>query len=502
MRRFRIRANAGHGDTSPILLNGLILLIILAVLGGCGRGDHEDQSSAPEGLPDTDRLRALPYVGGTSAGPDHSPSVLLHDEERVCPGYRLYTVPMLARAELIDEQGRVLRQWQGQAHDRWQRAVLLPDGDLLVIGAEGQGWISGRKEAEHIPDSTRYILRLDSDGRQVWKRRLTAHHDIDLWPDGKLLVLTLHNRERTGHQGTVLIRDDHLTLLDGQGRVLESKSLLDAIQRAPDRFPFIEVAIKKVNGVPWVDLFHANSVERMHDESLRAKDPLYGPENILVCFRHQDRIAIFDWPRNRVVWAWGQGRISGPHDAQILQNGHILLFDNGLSRGWSRVLEIDPLTDEIMWEYRGQPPESFFTVGRGSAQRLPNGNTLMAESDRGRALEVTAEGNVVWEFLCPHRLEQHRRAAIVRMIWYSDEYLRPLLDARDSTMAAGHDSRTETINDPELFCRQMMLRCAHYCEVKKLPPGFELLASSGHCRIAAVRHRDRPLYGTQFHPEA
>jgi len=47
----------------------------------------------------------------------------------------------------------------------------------------------------------------------------------------------------------------------------------------------------------------------------------------------------------------------------------------------------------------------------------------------------------------------------------------------------------------------MMLRCDHYCEVKKLPPGFELLASSGHCRIAAMRHRDRPLYGTQFHPE-
>lgn len=48
----------------------------------------------------------------------------------------------------------------------------------------------------------------------------------------------------------------------------------------------------------------------------------------------------------------------------------------------------------------------------------------------------------------------------------------------------------------------MMLRCSHYCEVKDLPPGFDLLASSGHCRIEAMRHRDRPLYGTQFHPEA
>ena len=48
----------------------------------------------------------------------------------------------------------------------------------------------------------------------------------------------------------------------------------------------------------------------------------------------------------------------------------------------------------------------------------------------------------------------------------------------------------------------MMMRCSHYCETKKLPDGFELLASSGHCTIEAMRHRDRPLYGTQFHPEA
>jgi len=48
----------------------------------------------------------------------------------------------------------------------------------------------------------------------------------------------------------------------------------------------------------------------------------------------------------------------------------------------------------------------------------------------------------------------------------------------------------------------MTMRCAHYCEVKQLPPGFELLASSQHCPIEAMRHRERPLYGTQFHPEA
>jgi GMP synthase-like glutamine amidotransferase len=61
------------------------------------------------------------------------------------------------------------------------------------------------------------------------------------------------------------------------------------------------------------------------------------------------------------------------------------------------------------------------------------------------------------------------------------------------------------VRDDPLFAglpETMTMRCSHYCEVKTLPPGFDLLASSGHCRIAAMRHREKPLYGTQFHPEA
>ncbi len=61
------------------------------------------------------------------------------------------------------------------------------------------------------------------------------------------------------------------------------------------------------------------------------------------------------------------------------------------------------------------------------------------------------------------------------------------------------------IKDDPLFAglaSPMMMRCAHYCEVKRLPPGFEVLARSGHSPIEAMRHTERPLYGVQFHPEA
>ena len=115
------------------------------------------------------------------------------------------------------------------------------------------------------------------------------------------------------------------------------------------------------------------------------------------------------------MWAWGHGRISGPHDATLLPSGNILVFDNGLGRDWSRVVEVDPLTREIVWEYRPSDPKSFNTETRGANQRLRNGNTLITESDNGRAFEVDRDGRIVWEFLNSNITDKREPSVIVRM---------------------------------------------------------------------------------------
>ena len=42
---------------------------------------------------------------------------------------------------------------------------------------------------------------------------------------------------------------------------------------------------------------------------------------------------------------------------------------------------------------------------------------------------------------------------------------------------------------------------SHNDEVKVLPPQFEVLARTDACPIEAVKMKDRPFYGLQFHPE-
>jgi outer membrane protein assembly factor BamB len=126
-------------------------------------------------------------------------------------------------------------------------------------------------------------------------------------------------------------------------------------------------------------------------------------------------VAIVDPEARAVVWSWGPGELDRPHHPSVLPNGNLLIFDNGNLRGWSRLVELEPASGTIVWEYRGDPPESFSSPVRGSAQALPNGNVLVTESSRGRVFEVTRDGAVVWTFLNPD-FEQQSRRQIYRML--------------------------------------------------------------------------------------
>jgi len=80
-------------------------------------------------------------------------------------------------------------------------------------------------------------------------------------------------------------------------------------------------------------------------------------------------------------------------------------------RAGSRVLEIDPVSLELVWSYRAA---NFYSFNISSAQRLPNGNTLITEGAPGRVFEATADGDIVWEFMNPPGEGPRRSNAVYR----------------------------------------------------------------------------------------
>ena len=129
----------------------------------------------------------------------------------------------------------------------------------------------------------------------------------------------------------------------------------------------------------------------------------------MACSYTLDTIMIIDRTTGDIKWRWGRDIISMPHDPSMLDNGNILVLDNNrwhvMENYWppdgSRVIEVNPETKEIVWEFKEENPVDFYTTYIGGCQRLPNGNTLICEGAMGRLFEVTAKGEVVWEYVVP-----------------------------------------------------------------------------------------------------
>lgn len=345
----------------------------------------------PEQRAAMQRLDAIGYLGGSQAASDRI-GVTLHDPTRAQPGLNLYSSGEAPEARLMTMGGEVLHTWRMEfarafpdadlppsgddLAECWRRVRLLDDGDLLAI-FEGRG-----------------LLRLDRDSNLLWAVPNRAHHDVRVLPDGNLLVLTRRPRVVPAVDPDEPTLEDFMAVLSPDGRELRRVSMVEA---------FMDSAFRS-----WFDARRVRTGDVMHTNALwlldgsRVDAPWNRPGHVLTSMRAMGAIAVVDLAAGRVVHAW-RGPWKAQHEPRLLANGNLLLFDNKGEAGRSRVLEFHAVTDELQWLYQGTPEHPFYTATCGTAARLANGNTLIVESDNGRAFEVVPSGEIVWEFHNPAR---------------------------------------------------------------------------------------------------
>ncbi len=357
-----------------------------------------------------------------------------YDPGKACNGYTLISVDHAAK--LLDMNGNVVKYWNITSFP----ARMFPGGSVMGQGGFGEARLELSK-----------IVQLSWNGETEWEfnewdvvdgvTSARVHHDFQ--KDGSPVGYYAPGQEPRAYGGKVLVLGrldvvdpeiSSLTLLDDVVYEVdwESKQATLVWQASAhfDEFGFSEAARQLVYNHGG-DYLHINCVSRIgpnrwYDPDTGSGDARFHPDNLIMDSRESNIIWIVNMVENpeyevgEICWKVGPdysastlegdklGQIVGQHHAHMIPQGlpgegNILVFDNGGVAGYpfqyrwySRVLEFDPLTLDLLWEYKDP---SFFSFYISSAQRLPNGNTLVDEGSTGRIFEVTPAKEKVWEYV-------------------------------------------------------------------------------------------------------
>jgi len=392
--------------------------------------------------------------------------VTLYRPEFAWSGYTLLQAADVG-ALLIDPHGREVQLWKGlQGFPN----KLLPGGQ--VLGSTGQRdprfAVQDQWDLVQVDWDGKVVWKFDRleqvrDGGQEPRWVARQHHDyqregnpVGYYTPGQDPLVDRGNTLILAHQdlhdaaiSDKLLLDDRIVEVDWDGNIVWSWSPHEHFEELGFD-PAAKAVLRRdpnirPSGGGIGDWLHINSVSHVGPNKwYDAGDGRFHPDNIVWDSREANIIAITSRATGKIVWKLGPrydgtqaerdlGWIIGQHHAHIIPRGlpgagNLLVFDNGgwagygepnpgspagrqnALRDYSRVLEIDPTTLAIVWQYT--PKEAGFVVPLdaarfyspfiSSAQRLPNGNTLITEGSDGRIIEVTEDHKLVWEYISPY----------------------------------------------------------------------------------------------------
>jgi hypothetical protein len=225
----------------------------------------------------------------------------------------------------------------------------------------------------------------------------------------------------------VPFEEEYVIEVSPGGRVMREISVLDAIFASR----FEGVLYPSGTHEPGLvvpfsgDFTHLNDVEVL-DRALAPAFPMFEAGDLLLSLRNLDLLMVVRPSTGRIVWS-RTGPYLRQHDPDFLPDGRITVFDNrrddrdGHVRGGSRILALEPATGRVETLYGGREDQFFYTSTMGEKQRLPNGDFLVSESNRGHAFEVDAGGDVVWSYV--NRWKDGSVGRIAQATRYPADYL-------------------------------------------------------------------------------
>jgi hypothetical protein len=371
--------------------------------------------------------------------------------------YNLIAPQRQESAYLVNMDGDIVHTWD-LTGETATSAYLLEDGTLIrTMRVDNPPFTAGGFAGG--------VERVDGDGQVLWRydiasERFHAHHDIQVLPNGNVLVLSWERLDENealaagrtpdtipqsglwtevifelkpvGENGAEIVWQwrlaDHLVQ-----DIDETKNNFAVIADHPER---VNVNYSKdVDSSDWV---HANAVSYSKDLdqviiSAHSFNEFWIVDHSTTTGQAAGSSGGKSGKGGDLLYRWGNPRtydrgtdedqqLFSQHDAEWIPGlfpgaGRILVFNNGVGRPegeFSTVDEIIPPVDaagryqleesgrfgpaSTTPVYQAPVPEDFYGAFLSGAQRLRDGNTLITVGPVGQLLEVTPEGGTVWEF--------------------------------------------------------------------------------------------------------
>jgi uncharacterized protein (UPF0248 family) len=328
-----------------------------------------------------------------------------YDPERAFSGFTLFAPHFEGSRNvyLIDLHGNVVHTW----------AMPYAPGLSGYLTERGTLFFNGRSPEEtflsRFPFKGGVVLEADWNGKVLWEVRHPDHHHHGiLLRNGNVLLHCMGQvpeeiarRVKGGMVEKNMLSGQYAPLSQAEAGKMYSDYLAEVTRAGKTVWEWRtwEHLDPEADGIAEVQAprtmwAQGNSVQELPDG------------DILASFRPTSTVVRISRSTGKILWKLGPPAVSGQHAPTLLPNGNILIFDNGTHRlddsmPYSRAIEVNPATKEIVWKYQDHPSWNFFSPRMGIAQRLANGNTLLTESSFGRFFEVNNEGQIVWEYVNP-----------------------------------------------------------------------------------------------------
>ncbi len=337
------------------------------------------------------------------------------EKEKTYDGYTLLTPIGGSKVILLNMNGMIVHSW---AFDDILPGYgrLLQNGNLLLRGVEralwdedSLCWVDGDEidlvrndvaksldvRVRELGANASLIQEVDWDGNVVWEyKNKRIHHDFVRLSNGNNVLVEWAELPQNieslvvgglpkSHGDSLPMLGDEIFEIDPEGNELWRVKLWELHDPVNDPICPLE------DRQEWT---HLNGLD------------IDTNGDILFSCRNNSRVGIIEKDTKKLIWNYGQPNVFHQHHATYLDNGNIQMFDNGMHRSGvprSRVIEVNRITDEVVWEYKGNPEIQFFSGHISGADRLPNGNVLICEGATGRLFEVTQDGETVWQWVNP-----------------------------------------------------------------------------------------------------